>query len=70
MASNRHLGGMDHSCGEIYAVTGNRQWLHEALPIAERSIRRNVEVNYDSRYGLMRGTMVYSDGSLPTSLHG
>lgn len=53
------------AAGEIYAVTGNRQWLHEALPIAERSIRRNVEVNYDSRYGLMRGTMVYSDGSAP-----
>lgn len=53
------------AAGEVYAVTGDKKWLNEVLPIAQRAIRRNIETNYDSRHSLIRGTTAYSDGSTP-----
>ncbi|MDE6490269.1 MAG: hypothetical protein K2L49_03830, partial [Muribaculaceae bacterium] len=53
------------AASEVYAVTGDKQWLREILPVAKRAIQRAIDVNYDLRYGLIRGTIEYSDGTTP-----
>lgn len=44
---------------EVYYATGDRRWLNEAVEIARKTLRREVEVNFMAAEGLFRSVPVY-----------
>lgn len=46
---------------EIYAVTGDKEWLREAYDIIAATLADDMTVVYDNRYGLMHGEQSYLD---------
>lgn len=44
---------------EVYYATGDRRWLGEAVEVARKTLRREVEVNFLEAEGLFRGVPVY-----------
>lgn len=46
---------------EIYAVTGDNEWLRYAYNVIDNTLKDDIKAVYDSRFGLMHGEQSYLD---------